>query len=56
MSTEKHPSQEPPELHVSRKSPRCGKFVGKDGERDLHCDLPEGHADACSAPVEDVEL
>jgi len=35
---------------------KCGKFVGKDGERDLFCDLPKGHSDACSAPVDNVSL
>lgn len=32
---------------------QCGKWVAKDGERDLMCDLPKGHLEStpCSAPV-----
>ena len=57
MSIEERPDQELPELHVSKEGARCGKFVGKDGDQDLYCDLPEGHEEpACSAPVKGVEL
>jgi hypothetical protein len=57
MSIEERSDAELPELHLSKEGPRCGKFVGKDGDRDLYCDLPEGHAEtACSAPVRDADL
>jgi hypothetical protein len=57
MSIEERPDHDLPELHLSKEGPRCGKFVGKDGDRDLYCDLQEGHAEpACSARVEGVDL
>ena len=57
MSIEERPDEDLPELPLSKEGPRCGKFVGKDGDRDLYCDLPEGHAEtACSAPVRDADL
>ena len=52
MSADERTDQELPEVHLSQDGPRCGKFVGKDGDRDLLCDLPEGHAEAaCSASI-----
>lgn len=57
MSIEEQSGPELPKLDVSKEGPRCGKFVGRDGEEDLYCDLPEGHGEtACSAPVRGVEL
>ena len=56
MSIEERSDQELPELHISEdEGPRCGKFVGKDGDQDLYCDLPQGHPQAsCSAPVDNA--
>ena len=56
MSIEERTNEELPELHVSHEGPRCGKFVAKDGDRDLYCDLPANHETPCSAPVRDVDL
>lgn len=56
MSIEERTDQDLPELHLSDEGPRCGKLVAKDGDQDLHCDLPEGHSEPCSAPVHGIEL
>jgi hypothetical protein len=38
-------------------SERCGKFIAKDGGRNLYCDLPKGHPDTLpfSAPISGVQ-
>jgi len=58
MAAEAGSSEEAPRVEVAGDGPACGKFVAKDGDRDLYCDLPAGHPDTvpCSARVEDVTL
>ena len=45
---------EPRRVQVAGDGPACGKFVAKDGDRDVLCDLPAGHPDSlpCSAPLD----
>jgi hypothetical protein len=47
-------SDGPPTLRVARENePHCAQLVYTEGDRDVLCDLPAGHAATtpCSAPV-----
>lgn len=52
-SGERLPGEEVPEVQLAGDGPQCGKFVFKDGDQDMFCDLPEGHDDSrpCSASL-----
>lgn len=54
MTTEERPSGETPEVQLAGDGPQCGKLVVKDGDKEMFCDLPEGHPDTtpCSASLE----
>jgi hypothetical protein len=53
MTADERTDQELPHVELDD-GPRCGKFVAKDGDQDLLCDLPQGHPETtpCSAAVE----
>jgi hypothetical protein len=50
--------ERPRTLPVDEGGERCGKFVAKDGERDLYYTLPKGHPETlpCSAPIDGEQL
>ncbi len=54
MTTQQGEREDLPEVHLDQDAPKCGKFVCKDGEQDVLCDLPEGHGDSvpCSASLD----
>jgi hypothetical protein len=53
MTAEERTDQELPHVQLDE-GPRCGKFVARDGDQDVLCDLPEGHPETtpCSASLE----
>jgi hypothetical protein len=53
MTTEERQGEETPEVQLAGEGPQCGKFVAKDGDQEMFCDLPEGHPDTtpCSASL-----
>ena len=54
MTSEQRPAEDTPEVQLAGDGPQCGKFVAKDGDQDMLCDLPAGHPDTtpCSASLE----
>ena len=53
MTAEERTDQGLPEVQLDE-GPKCGKFVAKDGDEDVLCDLPAGHPETtpCSAPLD----
>ena len=53
MTAEERTDHELPQVRLDD-GPRCGKFVAKDGDQDVLCDLPQGHPETtpCSASLE----
>jgi hypothetical protein len=54
MTTEERHEEGTPEVQLAGDGPQCGKFVAKDGDREMVCDLPADHPDTtpCSASLE----
>lgn len=53
MTTAESANDMLPEIELAGDGPACGKFVFRDGDTEMFCDLPEGHPEStpCSAPV-----
>jgi hypothetical protein len=54
MTSDERQGDEPPEIQLAGDGPPCGKFVARDGDQELYCDLPQGHPDTtpCSASLQ----
>lgn len=53
MTTDQRQGENLPHVNLTDDGPRCGKFVAREGDQDLLCELPEGHSDStpCSASL-----